>query len=81
MHVARADGVRYPPNTEEKKKNLGNFFGTFPPPKIAGYVPDYVKALKEKNPSVSKYGIIGVSLIPSHIERHSPITCAPTHTA
>lgn len=56
-----ADGVRYPPNTEEKKKNLGNFFGTFPPPKIAGYVPDYVKALKEKNPSVSKYGIIGVS--------------------
>ncbi|UNI24064.1 Carboxymethylenebutenolidase [Purpureocillium takamizusanense] len=50
----------YPPDNEEKQKKLGNFFGTFPPPKIAGYMPDYVKALKEKNPSVSKYGILGM---------------------
>ncbi|PHH87121.1 hypothetical protein CDD83_9282 [Cordyceps sp. RAO-2017] len=49
----------YPPDSEEKQKKLGDFFGTYPPPKIAGYVPDYVRAVKDKNPSVSKMGILG----------------------
>ncbi|KND89872.1 putative AIM2 family protein C30D10.14 [Tolypocladium ophioglossoides CBS 100239] len=50
----------YPPDTEEKHKKLGHFFSTFPPAKIAGYVPGYVKALEEKNPSLSKFGIMGM---------------------
>ncbi|KAH6981925.1 Alpha/Beta hydrolase protein [Ilyonectria robusta] len=49
----------YPPDTEEKQKGLGNFFGTFPPPKIAGLVPDYVKAVQTKDSSIAKFGIIG----------------------
>ncbi|KAK1768702.1 Alpha/Beta hydrolase protein [Phialemonium atrogriseum] len=49
----------YPPNTEEKKKNLGAFFQKFPPPKIAGKVPAFVKALQAKNPSIKSWAIIG----------------------
>ncbi|RSM15936.1 hypothetical protein CEP52_000571 [Fusarium oligoseptatum] len=49
----------YPPDTDEKKKNLGEFFGTYPPPKIAGLVPDYVKAVLEQDSSISKTGILG----------------------
>ncbi|PHH65216.1 hypothetical protein CDD81_3075 [Ophiocordyceps australis] len=49
----------YPPDTEEKQKKLGAFFQEFPPPKIASQVPDYAKAVKEKNPSLSKLGIVG----------------------
>ncbi|KAH7175550.1 hypothetical protein EDB81DRAFT_874394 [Dactylonectria macrodidyma] len=50
---------RYPPDTEEKQKGLGDFFGKFPPPKIAALVPDYVKAVQAKDSSISKFGIIG----------------------
>jgi dienelactone hydrolase len=50
----------FPPDTEEKKKNLGSFFEKFPPPKVAGEVPGFVKAAKEQNPSVSKFGILGL---------------------
>lgn len=65
--------ARYPPNTEEKQKKLGEFFGTYPPPKIAGLVPDYVKALKEKNSALSKFGIIGVRAPPHP-------SCGPHHS-
>lgn len=49
----------FPPQTDEQQKQLGDFFGTYPPPKIAGLVPDYVKAVKDKNSSLSKFGILG----------------------
>lgn len=52
----------YPPDTPEKQKALGEFFATFPPPKIAGYVPEYVDAVKAHSPSVSKLAMLGVSL-------------------
>jgi hypothetical protein len=52
----------YPPDTPEKQQALGKFFGEFPPPKIAGYVPDYVDALKAHSPAVSKLAMLGVSL-------------------
>lgn len=48
----------FPPDTEEKKKQLGDFFGTFPPPDIAGKIPDYVKAIKERD-AVQQFGILG----------------------
>ncbi|KAH8169930.1 dienelactone hydrolase family protein [Sarocladium implicatum] len=49
----------FPPDTNEKKKQLGDFFGKFPPPDIAGKVPDYVKAVKGSNSSLSKFAILG----------------------
>jgi len=52
----------YPPNTDEKKKNLGAFFQKFPAPAIAAKVPAYVDALKAKYPTIKSWGIIGVSL-------------------
>nr|CDN29925.1 Putative protein of unknown function [Podospora anserina] len=48
----------YPPNTEEKQKNLGAFFGRNPPPGVAGKLPEYVKALKEKT-GVQEWAILG----------------------
>ena len=56
---------RYPPDNDEKKEKLGKFFEKYPPPKIAGHLPGYVKALKEKNSSISKFGILGVRFTPS----------------
>lgn len=49
----------YPPDTKEKEKELGEFFGRFPPPTVAGLLPDYVKAVKEKDASITKFGILG----------------------
>lgn len=49
----------YPPDNDEKKKQLGDFFGTNPPPKVAGLMPDYVKAIKDSNTSISKFGVLG----------------------
>ncbi|KAM0249025.1 hypothetical protein ACHAQJ_009232 [Trichoderma viride] len=49
----------YPPDTPEKEKALGEFFGTFPPPKIAGYVPEYVDAVKTHSSSISKLAMLG----------------------
>lgn len=49
----------YPPDNEEKKKKLGAFFGKFPPPNVAAKVPSYVQAVKEKNSTLTKFGILG----------------------
>ncbi|KFH46996.1 putative AIM2 family protein-like protein [Hapsidospora chrysogenum ATCC 11550] len=49
----------YPPDTDAKKKELGDFFTTYPPPKVAGLIPDYVNAIKAKDSSISKFGILG----------------------
>lgn len=53
---------RYPPDNPEKEKKLGEFFGKFGPPDVAGKVPAYVKAVKAKNSSLSKFAIVGVRL-------------------
>ncbi len=57
----------YPPDTKEKEKQLGEFFGTYPPPKVAGQVPAYVDAIKAKDSAVTKFGILGVCSPPSLI--------------
>ncbi|OBR08655.1 Dienelactone hydrolase [Colletotrichum higginsianum IMI 349063] len=49
----------FPPNTEEKQKNLGGFFQKFPPPNIASLVPDYVKAVQSKYSSLESFGVLG----------------------
>jgi len=49
----------FPPDNDEKKEKLGKFFETFPPPKIAGKVPSFVDAIKAKDSSISKFGILG----------------------
>ncbi|KAK1499752.1 dienelactone hydrolase [Colletotrichum tamarilloi] len=49
----------FPPDTEEKQKNLGGFFQKFPPPKIAEQTPDYVKAIQSKYSSIESFATIG----------------------
>ncbi|KAK8072169.1 hypothetical protein PG996_005517 [Apiospora saccharicola] len=49
----------FPPDTEEKQKNLGAFFGRFPPPSVAEKVPAYMEAAKEKFPEVKEWAILG----------------------
>jgi len=50
----------YPPDNDDKKKRLGEFLGTYNPPKIAGEIPGYVKAIKDTNSSITKFGILGL---------------------
>ncbi|KAI0018849.1 dienelactone hydrolase [Xylariomycetidae sp. FL0641] len=71
----------FPPDTEEKQKNLGGFFQKFPPPSVAEKVPGYVKAVAEKNPQIKEWAIIGfcwggkvVSLVTS--SSSNPFKCA-----
>lgn len=59
---------RFPPTTEEKQKKLGGFFEKFPPPSVAGKVPAYMKAAKEKFPEVREWAILGVRIIPTQNE-------------
>ena len=42
---------------------MGEFFQTFPAPKIAGLVPDYVKGVKSHNSTIEKLAFIGVCLL------------------
>ena len=51
----------YPPDNEEKKKNLGAFFGKNPPPGVAEKIPGFLKAAEAKYPSIKSWAILGVS--------------------
>lgn len=44
---------------------MNDFFGTYPPTKIAGKIPDYVKAVQQSNSSITSFGLIGVRLASS----------------
>lgn len=65
---------RYPPNTPEKQKNLGAFFGKNPPAGVAHKLPEFVKALEAKNPSIKSWGILGVSNPPFPLSTQLCIT-------
>jgi len=54
-----ADISWYPPDTKEKGEKLGNFFSTFPPPKIAEKIPAVLDTLKKENPDIQSWGILG----------------------
>ena len=62
--LTRRPVLSYPPDTEDKKKQLGEFFQTYPPPKVAGQVPGFVDAVKAKDSSITKFGILGVRISP-----------------
>jgi len=54
---------RYPPNTDEKGKALGNFFQTTgAPPKTAEKVPGILKEIEKKYSSINTWGVVGVCL-------------------
>lgn len=59
--TANQAGIRYPPNTEEKQKDLGEWFGKNMPQGPAAALPGYIAALKAANPSITSWGLIGVS--------------------
>ncbi|CAL8574818.1 hypothetical protein XPA_000769 [Xanthoria parietina] len=51
----------FPPDTEEKKKRMGDFFaGPASPPDTAKKVPDMVKQLGQKYTGVQKWGSLGM---------------------
>ncbi|KAL8760153.1 MAG: hypothetical protein Q9199_000291 [Rusavskia elegans] len=51
----------FPPDTEEKKKQMGDFFaGPASPPDTAKKVPELVKKLGEKYTGVKKWGSLGM---------------------
>jgi len=49
----------YPPDNEEKKKNLGAFFGKNPSQDVAGRLPEVVKSLGAMYPSIKSWGVLG----------------------
>ncbi|KAI0385156.1 hypothetical protein F5Y04DRAFT_206610 [Hypomontagnella monticulosa] len=49
----------FPPDTEEKQKNLGAFFQKNSPPSVAAKVPDYFKAVSAKHPQITSWAIMG----------------------
>lgn len=78
----------YPPDTEEKQKSLTNWFKGWAPGDTAAKIPDYVKAVQEKNPSIKSWAIIGycwggkiVSLVTSKPETNPFKAGAAIHPA
>ncbi|KAI0975926.1 dienelactone hydrolase [Xylaria arbuscula] len=49
----------YPPDTEEKRRKLGEWFGKNSPFDVAATLPGYVKALQQSNPSIRSWGLVG----------------------
>lgn len=49
----------YPPTDEEKQQKLGAWFSNWNPAETAAKVPEYLKAVQEKNPGIKSWGIIG----------------------
>ena len=58
--LTKGSSLRYPPDTKEKQENLGGFFKKNSPPGVAKKLPDFVKAIQEKNPGIKSWGVIGV---------------------
>ena len=55
-----ADISWYPPDTEEKGKKLGNFFGTTGAPrKTVQRIPTVVKEIQAAHPEIKEWGIVG----------------------
>jgi dienelactone hydrolase len=55
-----ADISWYPPDTEEKGKLLGEFFGGIAaPPKTVAKVPGVVEAIKKEISGLDSWGIVG----------------------
>ncbi|KAK0749442.1 Alpha/Beta hydrolase protein [Schizothecium vesticola] len=49
----------YPPNTEQKQKDLGAWFGKHPPAEVVDVLPEYVTALNARYPSVKSWAVLG----------------------
>lgn len=55
-----ADISWYPPDTDEKGKKLGDFFNTTAaPPKTVERVAKVMQDLREKNPEIKNWGVLG----------------------
>ncbi|CAG8948247.1 unnamed protein product [Penicillium salamii] len=49
----------FPPDTEQKQKDLGAWFGNHMPQGPAAALPQYVAALKAANPSIESWALVG----------------------
>jgi len=48
-----------PPDTPQKKAELGDFIAKFAPPSVASQLPDLVKTLSAANPQITSWGVVG----------------------
>lgn len=58
---APADISWYPPDNDDKQKKLGDFFGRNPPSGAADALPLYANAVKQGNPKINRFALLGVS--------------------
>jgi dienelactone hydrolase len=49
----------YPPNTEQKQKDLGAWFSNWPPTKAVDRLPSYLEAARAQFPDTTEWAIIG----------------------
>lgn len=55
--------TRFPPNTEDKKRNLDAFFqGVGAPSKSVARIPSLIKAFEKEAPQIKTWGVLGVRL-------------------
>ena len=52
---------KFPPDTPEKQKDLGDFFAAYSPPSIAAKIPAYLDAVSAKYPGIKTWALLGVS--------------------
>ncbi|RYO74759.1 hypothetical protein DL766_009583 [Monosporascus sp. MC13-8B] len=50
---------KFPPDTPEKQKELGEFFQKYSPPSVAAKVPNYLKAVQAKYPEIQSWAVMG----------------------
>lgn len=51
----------YPPDTDEKKKRMGEFFaGPASPPDTAAKIPDVIQEINKQCPGITKWGSLGM---------------------
>lgn len=55
--------IRYPPDTPEKQQNLWAWLAANDPNAVAAKLPAFINSLKATYPSITKWGLIGVSFV------------------
>ena len=54
---------KFPPDTPEKQKDLGEFFNAYSPPSVAAKIPAYLDAVSAKYPGIKTWALLGVSFV------------------
>lgn len=55
----------FPPDNDDKKKQLGDFFGKNSPPSFVPKIAGILKDAQSKYPNIKEWGVVGVGFPPS----------------